>query len=277
MDASRNQVVFLTGASSGIGEALAREYAKRGAHLFLMARRADLLMTLTRELAELGGRAVAYACDVTHDEDLEKAAEAARREFGKIDIVIANAGFGVSGLVEDLSLEDYRRQFETNVYGVLRTYKAAAEDLHKSAGRFAIVGSVSGHVATPATSAYAMSKFAVRAFADSLRAEIRRTGVSVTLISPGFVRSQIRRVDNLGKVHQQAKDSIPMWIQMPADKAARKIIRAIARRRRERILTFHGWLGVQLQRFFPGFLAWVLSKSKVKSRDGSMRPPMKPQ
>jgi len=262
----QGRVVFLTGASSGIGEALAREYAKRGAHLVLLARRADVIDRLVREISTEESRAIALSCDVTVDGDLERAAEKARKEFERIDIVIANAGFGVNGLVEDLSLEDYRRQFETNVYGVLRTLKATVGDLKKSKGRFVIVGSVSGHVATPTTSAYAMSKFAVRALADSLRAEIKREGISVTHISPGFIKTDIRRVDNRGKVHPQAKDPVPAWLQMPADKAARKIIRAVAGRRRERILTFHGWLGVWLQNHVPGFISWVLAKSPVKAR-----------
>lgn len=273
MKSLQGQVVFLTGASSGIGEALAREYARRGANLVLLARRADLLDRLAREIATPDARVLALSCDVTRDGDLEKAAQVACREFGRIDVAIANAGFGVNGPVEDLSLEDYRRQFETNVYGVVRTFKATFDELKKTKGRFVVVGSVNGHVATPTTSAYAMSKFAVRAFADSLRAEVRRHGVSVTLISPGFIQSEIRKVDNLGRVHGNAQDPIPAWLQMPADKAARKIVRAVACRRRERILTFHGWLGVWLQNHVPWLVAWVLSKFRFKSRAERLNAP----
>lgn len=262
----QNQVVLITGASAGIGEAMAGVYAEKGAGLVLLARRLDRIDRLAQEIREKGGRAIALAADVTQDGALERAVEAARREFGRIDVVIANAGFGVSGRVEDLSLDDYRRQFETNVFGVLRTFKATADDLKKTRGWFVIIGSVSGHVATPMTSAYAMSKFAVRALADSLRAEVKQDGISVTLISPGFIRTDIRRVDNFGRVHEKAKDPVPMWLQMPADKAARKIIRAVGRRRRERILTFHGWLAVFLQRNFPCLMAWALAKSKVTTR-----------
>ncbi len=261
----RGQVVVITGASSGIGEALARAYAARGASLVLLARSKERLEALWKELSQVT-KVVAASCDVTRDGNLEKAFEAARREFGKIDVVIANAGFGVNGLAEELGLEDYRRQFETNVYGVLRTFKAGIEDLKKSKGHFAIIGSVSGHVSAPTVSAYSMSKFAVRALADALRVELKRYGVSVTLISPGFIASNIRRVDNQGMVHEGAKDPVPLWLQMPAAKAAKKILCAVQSRKRERILTFHGWLAVFLQNHCPGFLAWALSRSKVKTR-----------
>ncbi len=263
----KNQVVIITGASSGIGEALAREYAARGASLVLVARRADRIDRLAKEIRANGGAAVAVSGDVTCDGDLERAAEVARREFGAVHVVVANAGFGVNGLVEDLRLDDYRRQFETNVFGVLRTFYATLEDLKTSRGSFVIVGSVSGHVAAPTTSAYAMSKFAVRALADSLRAEMKSHGVAVTLISPGFVRSEIRVVDNLGRVNEGAKDPVPGWLQMPAEKAARKIVCAVARRRRERIVTGHGHVAVWLQRFCPRFLAWVMGRAKVKTRN----------
>jgi short-subunit dehydrogenase len=263
----KKQVVIITGASSGIGEALAREYAARGARLVLAARRADRIDRLAKEIRSGGGAAVAVSGDVTCDGDLERVAEAARREFATIDVVVANAGFGVNGLVQDLVLDDYRRQFETNVFGVLRTFYATVEDLRKSRGSFVIIGSVSGHVATPTTAPYAMSKFAVRALADSLRAEMKRYGVAVTLISPGLVRSDIRITDNRGRVQEGAEDPVPDWIQMPTEKAARKIVRAILCRRRERVLTGHGHIAVWLQRFCPWLVAWFLGRVRVKTRN----------
>ncbi|HEX5037329.1 MAG TPA: SDR family NAD(P)-dependent oxidoreductase [bacterium] len=266
MSPLKSKTVLITGASSGIGEALARECASRGANLVLVARRADRIDRLAHEIRDKGGRAIAVTGDVTCDGELERAAEIARKEFGAIDVVVANAGFGVNGLAEELTLGDYRRQFETNVYGVLRTFYATLADLKVSKGSFTIVGSVSGHVSAPTTSAYAMSKFAVRALADALRAELKRYGVAVTLISPGFVKSDIRVTDNRGSVHRELKDPVPDWLQMPSEKAARKIVRAILCRRRERVLTVHGHLAVWLQRACPAFVNWVLGLAKVKTR-----------
>jgi len=174
--------------------------------------------------------------------------------------VVANAGFGVGGTLARLDLEDYRRQFETNVFGVLRTVFATRESLEASRGCLAIMGSVSGEVAFPKSSPYSMSKFAVRALADSLWSEFAATGVAVTLIEPGFIESEIRQVDNTGAYHADRKDAMPRWILVPADRAARRMVTAIIRRRRKLVLTGHGKLAVVLSRFTPGLLASLVRR-----------------
>ncbi|MGH2356528.1 MAG: SDR family NAD(P)-dependent oxidoreductase, partial [Candidatus Limnocylindria bacterium] len=244
-------VVLITGASSGIGAALAREFARQGADVVLTARRVDRLTALAEEITRGGRRALALPCDVTVDGQIEGAVATACRRFGRLDVVVANAGFGVVGPVERLRLTDYRRQFETNVFGVLRTAQAGIEDLKRARGRLVIVGSVSGHISTPGSSPYSMSKFAVRALAEALGHELAPAGVSVTLVSPGFVESEIRRVDNEGVLRAEAPDTIPAWLRMPAAKAARQIVRAVARRRREVVITGHGKIVVWLQRHVP--------------------------
>src|SRR5204862_7431724 len=180
------------------------------------------------------------ACDVTRDDDVKRAVAAAVSRWSRLDVVIANAGFGVVGTLRNLSVDDYRRQFETNVFGVLRTIYAALPEIEKSKGNLAIIGSVSGWAATAGAAPYNMSKFAVRALANAITPELRPAGVKVTLISPGFVASDIRRVDNQGTFHEHAKESMPAWLIMPTDKAARQILRAIARGKREAIITGHG-------------------------------------
>ena len=165
MNRFAGQVVLITGASSGIGAALAREFARQGADLALLARREDRLRGLAREIEAGGHRALALAADVTIDGDVERAVLATRTAFGRIDVAIANAGFGVVGPVERLALDDYRRQFETNVFGVLRTVQATLPSLKATRGRLAILGSVAGYIATPGSSPYSMSKFAVRGLA----------------------------------------------------------------------------------------------------------------
>jgi NAD(P)-dependent dehydrogenase (short-subunit alcohol dehydrogenase family) len=206
------------------------------------------------------------AGDVTVDGDLERATAEARAAFGRIDVVVANAGFGVVGPVERLGLDDYRRQFETNVFGVLRTVHATLADLKASRGRLAIIGSVSGHLATPGSSPYAMSKFAVRALAEALGHELAPAGVAVTLVSPGFVESEIRRVDNEGVLRAQAPEPIPAWLVVPVERAARTIVRAVARRRREIVVTGHGKVAVWLQRHVPWLVAGGIRALGVRSR-----------
>ena len=137
--------VLVTGASSGIGAAVARELALHGANLVLAARRRERIEALA---AELGARvrAVPVEVDVTRDGSVEQAVAVAERELGGLDVAIANAGFAVTGRVDRLGLDDYRRQLETNVFGVLRTIYAALPALKRARGQLAVMGSVAGHV-----------------------------------------------------------------------------------------------------------------------------------
>ena len=232
----------------------------------LAARRTDRLQALASEIERAGRRALVVACDITAAGDLEHAVARARDRFGRLDVAVANAGFGVVGPVASLSLADYRRQFETNVFGVLRTIYATLPDLRKARGRLVILGSVSGWIATPGSSPYAMSKFAVRALAEALGHELAPSGVAVTLISPGFVDSEIRRVDNDGRLRETEREPIPAWLVVPTDRAARAIVRAVARRRREAVITGHGKVVVFLQRHAPWLVAWVIRRFGVRSR-----------
>ena len=259
------KVVLITGASAGIGEALARRMAAQGASLLLMARRVERLEALAAELAAGGARVRVHAGDVTRAEDLEAAVAAATREFGRLDIAIANAGFGVAGRFEALTEADYLRQFDTNVLGVLRTLRASRSELLRNRGSFVIMGSVAGYVGLPGSSAYSMSKFAVRAFADAMHGELHPHGVAVTLISPGFITSEIRKIDNAGALHARATDPVPAWIRMDADVAARRMARAIVRRRREVIVTAHGKLIVLIARFAP-WIFHLLAARGVRGR-----------
>jgi short-subunit dehydrogenase len=248
----KDKAALVTGASSGIGQELAWQLGQSGAKLTLAARRLALLENLAERIASTGTpRPLVANCDVTRDGDVERAVAESVRQWGKLDVVIANAGFGVVGTLKSLSLDDYRRQFETNVFGVLRTIYAALPEIEKTRGNVVIIGSVAGWAATPGGSAYAMSKFAVRALANSITPELRLAGVKVTLVSPGFVVSNIRHVDNQGTLRAGAKDPIPAWLPVSTSKAVRQILKAVAQGKREEIVTGHGKILVVLERFAP--------------------------
>ena len=259
------QVVFITGASSGIGAALAVAFAREGADVALAARRVDRLRGVQQEVEALGRRAHAVVCDVTRDGDVERAVAATHAALGPVAVAVANAGFGVVGDAARLTLDDYRRQFETNVFGVLRTLYATLDDLRRTRGRFVIVGSVSGHISTPGASAYGMSKFAVHALAQSLHAELAHDGVSVVLVSPGLVESEIHEVDNAGIRHPGVPHA-QRRLRMRAVTAARHIVRATARRRRETVITTHGKIAVFLQRHAPGLMAAAIRRMGLRAR-----------
>jgi len=266
----RDKSALITGASSGIGEELSWQLGQAGAKLTLAARRREQLERVAQRIAETGNpKPVVVECDVTRDGDLERAVAEIVHHWGKLEVVFANAGFGVIGPLKNLSLTDYRRQFETNVFGVLRTLYAALPEIEKTNGNIAIISSVSGWVGSPGASPYCMSKFALRALANSITPELKLAGVKVTLISPGFVVSNIRRVDNQGKLHERARDPIPDWIQMSTERAARKILKAVARGKREEIVTLHGKMFVAIERFMP----WVnrAAGARLAARERSYR------
>jgi short-subunit dehydrogenase len=248
----RDKSILITGASSGIGEELSLQLARLGAQLTLVARRTERLEALSAKItASAGHPPLVLHGDVTQDGQLEQAVAETLARRGRLDIAIANAGFGVAGEFARLTLDDYRRQFETNVFGVLRTLYAALPALEASHGQLVLIGSVAGWSATPGTSAYAMSKHAVRALANSITPELARVAVKVTLISPGFVESDIRRIDNQGRLHPRAAEPIPSWLLVSRASAARQILRAIAQGRREAIITRHGKVIVAVERFAP--------------------------
>lgn len=272
----RGKSVLITGASAGIGEELVVQLAQAGAQLTLAARRTDRLENLAQRIAGQGtdgtSRPTVVECDVTRDGDLERAVAESVRAFGKLDIAFANAGFGVVAPLKKLALEDYRRQFETNVFGVLRTIYAALPELEKSKGNLAIIGSVSGWVSTPGASAYSMSKFALRALANAITPELRPAGVKVTLISPGFVASEIRKIDNQGIRHENARDPIPPRMVVPTPKAVREILRAVARGKREQIVTGHGKVFVAIERFAPWLLRAATSRTAaIRTKDDTRK------
>ena len=263
----RGKTVLITGASSGIGEELAWQLGQAGAHLTLTARRTELLDALAQRIAATGApQPLVVPCDVTRDGDVERAVAETTSRWGRLDVVIANAGFGIVGAFRDLSVSDYRRQMETNVFGVLRTIYAALPDIERAGGNVVIIGSVAGWLASPNGSPYAMSKFALRALADAVTPELALSRVTVTLISPGFVASDIRRVDNQGTLHAGAADPIPQWLVVPTETAVRQILRAVARGKREAIITGHGKVLVAIERCLPWLSRAV--KRRIAARGG---------
>jgi short-subunit dehydrogenase len=270
-----SQTILITGASSGIGAGLARAYARRGDRLALIARRLDLLEALATELRGLEAEVTVHQGDVTRDGDVLRVVEDLAAQGIGIDVVYANAGFGVAGNVQRLSIADYQRQFDTNVFGVLRTVKETVPALRKSRGRLVLVGSVAGHAASAGMSAYSMSKFAVRALAETLHGDLAPEGIGVTLVSPGFVDSDIRRTNNQGVVQVGAKDPIPAWLRVGTEQAAREIVRGVDRGKAEIVVTGHGKVIVFIARHFPGLLRWAglrVYKGRPEPSKGSRSP-----
>jgi len=265
----QDKVAFITGGSSGIGAELGKVFASQGAKVVLTARRKTKLAAVRSEIKAAGGECLTIQADVCDRASLDAAVAETVEQFGGIDIVVANAGFGVSGLVSDLTTEDFRRQFDTNFFGVVDTLYATLPYLRERRGRFAIIGSVAGRIGMPRSGVYTASKFAVCGLAESLYHELDDQGVSVTLVNPGFVKTEIHQVDNKGVYRSDRKGVNPELLTMPADKAARAIAHAIYKRKSEVMITNHAKAFVFLARHCPmtlRTLARLGTKGKLKPR-----------
>lgn len=257
----QEQVIWITGASSGIGKALAFEWASIGYKVVLSARRKELLDNVAHQINQSGGEVLVVLCDIMDETAIENAVQQIIKTWGRLDIVIANAGFGIFGSIEKLSSKDWNRQLQGNVTGLALTVKYALAHLKKNNGRIGLVGSVGAFLPNPNLGAYGASKAAVHSIGQPLQVELMGTGVSCTTVHPGFVESEIARMDNDGVWHPERTDPRPSNLIWPTDKAAKVIVKAILKRKRNYVFTTHGKIFVWLQRWFPGLMRTIISKS----------------
>ncbi len=246
MRALADQVVIITGASSGIGEATARRLARRGAILVIAARRADRIEALARELDASGNRVMTVAMDVTDDAGRRRLVDAALARFGRIDALVNNAGYGTRGPVEAVSLDLIRRNYETNVFALIALTQLVAPHMRaRGSGRIVNIGSVAGRIARPLTSVYDSTKHAIEAVTDGLRGELAQFGIQVVLIRPGFILTEF--VDSANAVSAPVLDNagpyapfldgfrdtyrMAKWIAGHPDNIARLVEKALAARR----------------------------------------------
>lgn len=246
------QVAWVTGASSGLGRALALELARRGADVAVSARRVELLDEVALAIQALGRRSLVVPCDVADEDQVFAAADRIVAELGHMDVVVANAGYGVQGPCSQVRLEHWERQLDINVLGVIRTLHAALPHITARKGRLVIIGSASAFVWVKGFGAYQVSKAALRPLAYTLDAELHGTGVSTTLIHPGFVESEIAQIDNDGVRHPERADPRPARFMWTSERAARRMADIIHRRRLERTYTAVGWIGAVLAMHAPG-------------------------
>lgn len=202
--------VLITGASSGIGEALALEYARRRCRLTLTARRTDRLQQLAEKVRALGGEALPVTSDVTSRESVGGAVQEAEQRWGGIDLAIANAGVNALVSGTHLDLEDSRRIMDINFGGMLNLFDAVVPTMvERRSGHFVGIASLAGLRGVPSAPVYSASKAAMQNFLESMRPRLRRHGVAVTTVNPGFVRSEMT-----------AGHRFPMPFLMHTDRAA---------------------------------------------------------
>jgi short-subunit dehydrogenase len=259
------KVVVITGASSGIGKACAEEFAKRGATLVLAARQFVSLCEITAELEKRYGiKALAVQTDVTQEEECKHLIKQAVLSFGKVDILINNAGISMRALFNDLDMSVIRKVMEVNFYGTAYCTKFALPEILKSKGAIVGVSSAAGYRGLPGRTAYTASKFAMNGFMESLRTELLHKGVLVMVASPGFTNSNIRATA-LDKNGEQYGDSnMEEGEMMSSEEVAKRIVNGIAGRKRDLIMTRQGKLAVWMNKLFPAFTDKLVYKHYVK-------------
>ncbi len=257
-----DQVIWITGASSGIGEALAMELSARGAKLIVSARRRELLDGLRARTVDPSAVHV-LPMDVA---DTARAAEHVRDAFsrlGRVDVMVHNAGVGQRSLIVDTPLEAERRIMEVNYFGVVALTKALLpEMIARRGGHLVVVSSVTGYVGTAFRSTYAASKHALHGFFESLRAEHAKDAIDVTMVCPGFVRTEIS-AKAATLAGEDMRKHTATEAGMAPEKAARKIADGIAKKKRELYVGGPEVLGIYMRRYAPGLLATALKYVKT--------------
>lgn len=232
----QNKVVVITGASSGIGKALAEKYSSKGWRLVLGARRIEKLTELETSLPET--EILSIKTDVSVEADCKNLIESAIQKFGRIDVLINNAGISMRASFEDVELDVLRKLMDVNYWGTVYCTKFALPHLLKQKGSLVGVISVGGYVGLPGRTGYSASKFAVRGFLDTIRIEYLKTGLHVLVAAPGFTTSEIRKTALIANGNQQGVTPRNESKMMSAEDCANHVYRAIKRRRRKIVVSF---------------------------------------
>lgn len=246
----KDKVIIITGASSGIGLASARLFASLGAKVVMAARRREVLL---EEAAKMGSEVLCVAADVSVEADCKALVEAAVEKFGRIDVLVNNAGISMRAMFRDLHLDVIRKLMDVNFWGTVYCTKYALPYLLESKGSVVGVISIAGFAGLPGRTGYSSSKYAIRGFMDTLRIEHLYDGLHVMVFAPGFTASNVRNVALTADGSAQGETPRDESKMMSAEECAMHMAKGIARRRSEVVLTPIGKLTVLMHNLFPRF------------------------
>lgn len=267
----KDQVVIITGASSGIGLACAKAFAAKGAHVVIAARSADALNNLKAELEAKGAQVLAVPTDVSKESDCQNLIAQTVQRFGKVDILVNNAGISMRAAFNDVDLDVLKRLIDINFWGTVYCTKYAMPYVLKSKGTVVGVSSIAGFKGLPGRTGYSASKFAMNGFLESLRIENLKTGVNVLTVCPGFTASNIRNTA-LGKDgNAQGESPRDEASMMQPEEVAEEMIKAIVKRKKLIILTGQGKLAVTLNKLFPRLVDKLTFNEMAKENNSPIK------
>lgn len=262
----KDKVVWITGASSGIGEAMAHAFAQKGAILVLTARREEELQRVQREIGLPLEKSMILPMDVKHFDQAQQLADQVLARFGRIDIMVQNAGISQRSAVIDTDLKVYQELMDVNFFsGVALTKAVLPSMIRQKSGHFVVTSSVAGKIGTPQRSGYNAAKHAVQGFYDALRAEVFDDNIEVTILCPGYIKTNIslNALDAQGNKFNKMDENQANGISV--EECARQIISAVEQNKKEIIIAgAKETAGVYLKRFFPSLLYKMVRKNAPK-------------
>ncbi|PKP34068.1 MAG: short chain dehydrogenase [Bacteroidetes bacterium HGW-Bacteroidetes-17] len=248
------KVIVITGASSGIGKALTKRFAEPGTALVVGARSIDKLDELVRELSGNFKDILPVMTDVSKEEDCKNLIQKAVDKYGRIDVLINNAGISMRALFENLDLNVIRKLMDVNFWGTVYCSKYALPHLLASKGSLVGVSSIAGYKGLPGRTGYSASKFAIHGFLETVRIENLKKGLHVLIACPGFTASNIRTTALGSDGSQQGESPRDEAEMMSAEEVANRIYKAIGKRKNSLVLTSQGKMTVLINKFFPKYL-----------------------
>ena len=267
----KDKVVIITGGSSGIGKALAETFGTRGSRILITGRRKEALDQVVNELQPKGIDIRAFPADVSQEEDNQRMAEEALKVFGRIDILINNAGISMRALFEEVDLSVVRKVMDINFYGALYATKYCLPSIMENKGSVVGISSIAGFRGLPGRVGYSASKFALQGFLESLRTEMLKKGVHVLTACPGFTTSNIRKASLAKDGSSQGESPRNEDKMMSAEECAAHIYRATVNRKKFLVLTAQGKFTVFMNKWFPGFMDKMVYNVMAKEADSPFK------
>ncbi|QHT68354.1 SDR family oxidoreductase [Rhodocytophaga rosea] len=267
----KNKVIIITGGSSGIGKACAEVFGAAGGKIAITGRNEQTLQEVAQKLSSQGIEVLPIVADVSIEQDCIRMIEETLKKFGKIDVLINNAGISMRALFNDLDLAVFKKVMDINFYGTVYATKYCLPHILQSKGSIIGISSINGYRGTPARTAYSASKYAMQGFMESLRTEVMKKGVHVLVACPGFTTSNIRNAALLADGRPQGESPREEAKMMSAEEVARHILKATQQRKRDMVLTTQGKLAVFLNKWIPGIMDTIVYNQMAKEKDSPFK------